>query len=232
VGLLGRSFLAEKLTDKTSELVFVNMVRAAFDWIGGNIGLVSVVIFMTGLLLSAILAASMSTADSQLLASASAFASDLYKPLFRKNASDREMLWAGRIVVVVIAIAAFFIASSPKCAGLMGLVSCAWGAFGAAFGPVVIMALYSKRTTWQAALVGMIVGTVVMIAWYLLGLNKYMYEILPGFVANIIVIIVLDFCIKQKNEVIIKEFDEARQELKDAWKKVEVPAEKVEAEAK
>jgi Na+/proline symporter len=85
------------------------MVRSVFDWIGSSTGLFVAAVFFAGILLSAILAAAMSTADSQLLASASAFASDLYKPLLRKNASDKEMLWAGRIVVIVIAAAAFFI---------------------------------------------------------------------------------------------------------------------------
>ena len=177
------------------------------------------------------MAAIMSTIDSQLLVTTSALTEDFYRRVIRRNATVTESVWISRSFVVMISIIATLIALFPNDT-IFNIVKFAWGGFGAAFGPVVIMALYSKRTTWQSALAGMIVGTVVMITWYLLGLNKYMYEILPGFVANIIVIIVLDFCIKQKNEVIIKEFDEARQELKDARKKVEVPAEKVEAEAK
>ena len=202
-----------------AENIFMYLIRDLFNpWIGG-------------ILLAAIMAAIMSTIDSQLLVTTSALTEDFYRRVIRRNATVTESVWISRGFVVMISIIATLIALFPNDT-IFNIVKFAWGGFGAAFGPVVIMALYSKRTTWQSALAGMIVGTVVMITWYLLGLNKYMYEILPGFVANIIVIVVLDFCIKQKNEVIIKEFDEARQELKDARKKVEVPAEKVEAEAK
>ena len=86
----------------------------------------------------------MSTADSQLLAASSAFASDVYKPLIRKDASDKEMLWAGRIVVAAIAIVALIIASNPNSGTIMGLVENAWGVFGAAFGPVILLSLFWK----------------------------------------------------------------------------------------
>lgn len=215
VGLLGRSFLAEKLTDKTSELVFVNMVRAAFDWIGGNIGLVSVVIFMTGLLLSAILAASMSTADSQLLASASAFASDIYKPLFHKNASEKEMLWAGRIVVVIIAVVAYLIANSPSCGGIMGLVRCAWAAFGAAFGPVMLLALYWKRFTYAGAVAGIVAGFVVDALWYIFCADTGLYEIIPGFLAGFIAAVLVSLKTKEPSAEVLQLFEKSKQPLKE-----------------
>ena len=121
VGIFGRQLLGydQEIYDKN--LVFITMVRRIFP------GVVS------GILLSAILAASMSTADSQLLAAASAFSSDVYKPIVRGNkASDREMLWTGRMVVLIIAVIALVIATNPAAGTIMSLVSNAWGVFGAA----------------------------------------------------------------------------------------------------
>ncbi len=188
IGLLGRFFFGDTLAGSTDEstLIFIQMVRDVFDWIGCNIGMVTLWVFFAGLLLSAILAAAMSTADSQLLASSSAFASDLYKPIFRPSASDKEMLWAGRLIVAIISIAAFIIASSPDCKGIMGLVSCAWAAFGAAFGPVILLALYWKRFTYWGAFAGIVAGFATDIIWYIWLTEKTgIYEILPGFAAGL-----------------------------------------------
>ena len=213
VGLIGRQFLGDSLIGSKDghTLVFINMVRTIFDWIGTNIGLVTVAVFCAGILLSAILAASMSTADSQLLASASAFASDLYKPIFRKKASDREMLWAGRIVVLAVATAAFLIASSPSCKGLMNLVSCAWAAFGSAFGPVMILALFWKRLTYNGALAGIIAGFVVDALWYTFMGKTLIYEIIPGFMAGLIAAWLVSLLDKRPSEEITALFEKSRQ---------------------
>ena len=213
VGLVGRRFLGDSLTGgkDSHTLVFINMVRTIFDWIGTNIGLLSVAVFCAGILLSAILAASMSTADSQLLASASAFASDLYKPLFRKKASDREMLRAGRLIVLAIAVAAFLIASSPKCKGLMTLVSCAWAAFGSAFGPVMILALFWKRLTYAGALAGIICGFVVDAAWYMWLGSTQIYEIIPGFIAGLLAAWFFSLLDKKPSEEVLTLFEKSRQ---------------------
>ena len=213
VGLVGRRFLGDALTASNDEstLVFINMVRNVFAWIGSNIGLIAIATFCAGILLSAILAAAMSTADSQLLASASAFASDLYKPLCRKNASDREMLWAGRIIVLVIAAVAYFIASSPKCSGLMGLVSCAWGAFGAAFGPVVLAALFWKRLTYWGALAGIIAGFAADVVWYVFLFEKTrIYEIVPGFIFGFAVLFTVSKLTKAPGAQVTADFEAAR----------------------
>ena len=213
VGLVGRMFLGDALTGSNDEstLVFINMVRRVFDWIGSNIGLIAIATFCAGILLSAILAAAMSTADSQLLASASAFASDLYKPLCRKNASDREMLWAGRIIVLVIAVVAYFIAASPKCSGLMGLVSCAWGAFGAAFGPVVLAALFWKRLTYWGAFAGIIAGFAADVVWYVFLFEKTrIYEIVPGFIFGFAVLFIVSKLTKAPEAQVIADFEAAR----------------------
>ena len=136
VALVAHQYLGSSLGADERSLVFITMVRSLFPAL------------LAGILLSAILAASMSTADSQLLASSSAFASDFYKPVLRKKASDKEMLWVGRAIVAVIAIIALIIAMSPGCAGIMALVECAWAAFGAAFGPAILLALFWKKFTY------------------------------------------------------------------------------------
>lgn len=203
IGLFGRTFLGDTLTTTKdgNTLVFINIIREVFGWIGDQTGLVCISIFFAGILLSAILAASMSTADSQLLASSSAFASDIYKPFFRKNSSDKEMLWAGRIIMTVISVVAFLIAASPDCKGIMELVSCAWGAFGAAFGPVILLSLYWKRLNYNGALAGIIVGFLADILWYVYLSGKTgIYEIVPGFIAGTLATLIISCCTAKPEE--------------------------------
>jgi sodium/proline symporter len=137
----------------------------------------------------------MSTADSQLLVASSSFTSDLYKPLIRKGkASDREVGWVGRAVVVVIAVVAFFIANSKSewAGDIMAMVENAWGLFGAAFGPVVILSLFWKRMNYSGAVAGIIVGAVADAVWLMfLKPVTNIYEILPGFVAGGIAAIIV-----------------------------------------
>ncbi|MBO4390146.1 MAG: sodium/proline symporter [Lachnospiraceae bacterium] len=188
VALVAHQYLGASLSADEKSLVFISMVRSLFPPL------------LAGILLSAILAASMSTADSQLLASSSAFASDLYKPLFRKNASDKEMLWVGRGIVALIAVVALIIAMSPNCGGIMALVECAWGGFGSAFGPAIILALFWKRFTHKGAIFGIIAGFVTDALWYMLFsgsvksltvVNTGIYEIIPGFIVSMIVAVVV-----------------------------------------
>ena len=167
----GRLYLGEI---EDSSTVFITMVRRIFPAL------------VSGLLLSAILSAAMSTADSQLLAASSAFASDVYKPLIRKNASDKEMLWAGRIVVAAIAVVALIIASDPNSGTIMGLVENAWGVFGAAFGPVILLSLFWKKMTFGGAVAGIAVGAVADVAWLVLAKSTGIYEIVPGFIAGLL----------------------------------------------
>lgn len=169
-GAIGRVFMGEIADSST---VFIQMTRRIFPPV------------ISGILLSAILAASMSTADSQLLASASAFASDVYKPVFRKKASDKEMLWAGRAVVIVIAIIALAIAANPNSSTIMGLVSNAWGVFGAAFGPVILLSLFTKKLTYGGAVAGIVTGALVDILWLAFLSGTGVYEIVPGFFAGL-----------------------------------------------
>ena len=193
-GCIGHLFLGEVSDSST---VFIQMVRAIFPAV------------ISGILLSAILAASMSTADSQLLCASSAFASDVYKPVIRKNKStDREMFWAGRYVVLIIAIIAVLIASDPNSKSIMGLVENAWGIFGAAFGPAILLSLFWKRFTFKGAVAGILVGAVVDIVWLaFIGLG--VYEILPGFVAGMIAAIVVTLIDKEPDPEIQALFDRA-----------------------
>lgn len=173
VGLIGRLYLPT-LENSQSSLVFINMVRGLFP------------AFIAGILLSAILAASMSTADSQLLVSASAFTSDVYKPVFRKNAGSKEMLWVGRIVVLIITVVAFLIAINPNSADIMGLVENAWAGFGSAFGPVIILSLFWKKFTYKGAVAGIIGGAATDVLWLLfLTGSTGIYELVPGFAVGL-----------------------------------------------
>jgi sodium/proline symporter len=197
VGLLGR-YIFPDLVNGGSDRVFINMVRSIFP------------AFISGVLLSAILAASMSTADSQLLASASAFASDVYKPVFRQNASDKEMNWAGRIVVIIIAVIALIIALVPNSGSIMSLVENAWGAFGAAFGPVIILSLFWKRFTYKGAIAGIIFGFAVDIIW-LIALKSVtgLYEIIPGFIVGILASVIVSCIDKKPSKEVEALFDSA-----------------------
>jgi len=180
-----------------SSTVFIQMVRMIFPP------------FLSGILLSAILAASMSTADSQLLSASSAFASDVYKPLIRKGKStDREMFWAGRYVVLVIAIVAVLIASNPGSASIMGLVENAWGIFGAAFGPAILLSVFWRRFTFKGAVAGIVCGAVVDLVW-LYAVNLGIYEIIPGFLAGMLVSVVVSLLDRQPGKAVLELFDKA-----------------------
>lgn len=176
---------------------------------------------LIGLLLAAIVAAAMSTADSQLLVASSAFTSDLYNPLIRKNkATDKEVLWVGRIVVVIVSIVAFFIAASGSswAGSIMSMVENAWGLFGAAFGPVVLLSLFWRRLNYAGACAGILTGAIVDIGWLLCFTNTItdamitptgIYEILPGFIANFIVTIVISLITKAPSDEVYAIFESA-----------------------
>ncbi len=195
VGAIGHLLLGD-ISD--SSTVFIQVVRSIFPSI------------ICGILLSAILAAAMSTADSQLLAASSAFSSDIYKPVFRKNASDKEMLWAGRIVVIIISIVAVLIASNPNSGTIMSMVENAWGLFGAAFGPAIVFSLYWKRFNIQGATAAIIAGGLTDILW-LIFLKDItgIYEIVPGCIVGIIVAIIVTLCTKAPGKDVEEIFDKA-----------------------
>lgn len=187
------------------ETVFMELTKILFNpWIAGVI-------------LAAILAAVMSTLSCQLLVCSSTLTEDFYKSLLRKNASQKELVWVGRLMVLLIAILAIWLASNPE-AKVLGLVSYAWAGFGAAFGPLIILSLFWKRMTFHAALAGMIVGAVVVILWKNLFADTGLYEIIPGFIASFVAIILISLCGKAPTEDITARFDEADRLYKEASK--------------
>ena len=193
--------LGEMLISKGEQsMIFVEITRRIFHP------------FVAGILLSAIIAASMSTADSQLLVASSSFTSDIYKPLIRKKATDKETLWVGRAVVLLVAVVAYFIASSKGdgAQAIMNLVENAWAGFGSAFGPVVILSLFWRRFTYKGALAGVVSGALVDVLWlaFLSGPTG-IYELIPGFAVSAIVAVVVTLLDKKPSEEITNIFDTA-----------------------
>lgn len=206
IAYLGRMVVgAELLEQGLQKLVFVRLARNLFPG------------FIAGILLAAIIAASMSTADSQLLVASSSFTSDIYKPIFRKNASDKETLWIGRIVVLIVAVIAYFIAGShgKGAQAIMNLVENAWGLFGGAFGPVVLLSLFWKRYTYKGALAGIIAGALTDILWLNLLKSTGVYEIVPAFIIGFIVSIIVTLIDKEPSKEVVAIFDKATDATND-----------------
>ncbi len=175
--------------------------------------------FLAGILLCAILAAIMSTADSQLLVTASAVSKDIYADVIKKgkNIEEKKILWISRIVVVVVAIIAFFIAWNPN-SSIMGLVSDAWAGLGAAFGPVVVLSLYWKKTTKAGALSGIIAGALTVIIWdYIpfvsgqtIGNVTGLYSLIVGFIIGLAAVIIGSLVGKPATAEMLQEFDDVK----------------------
>ena len=157
------------------ERVFIVLAEALFNpWIAG-------------VLLSAILAAVMSTLSCQLLVCSSALTEDFYRGFVRPHAGERELVWVGRGMVLAVALLAIFIARDPD-SRVLGLVSYAWAGFGAAFGPVVVFSLFWERMTRGGALAGMLVGAATVVLWKQTG--SALYEMVPGVIAASIALVV------------------------------------------
>jgi sodium/proline symporter len=157
----------------------------------------------------------MSTIDSQLLVLSSALSEDFYLKSIRRKASDKEIIWVGRGCVVLTSIIALIIAFVSN-ETILEIVSFAWAGFGAAFGPLILFALFSRKTTWQSALAGMVTGTAVLVLWKQVELSDTMYEIVPGFIANCLTILLVNTIIAQKDERILQEFDEVINTVRSA----------------
>ena len=181
--------------NQNSERVFIELAQILFNpWIAG-------------ILLSAILAAVMSTLSCQLLVCSSAITEDLYKAFFRKHASQRELVWVGRLMVLVVALVAIALAANPE-NRVLGLVSYAWAGFGAAFGPVVLLSVMWSRMTRNGALVGMIIGAVTVIVWKQFAWFN-LYEIIPGFIFATLGIVVVSLMGKAPSKTMIERFEKA-----------------------
>ena len=193
-----RMIVAEELlTTGAQKTVFIVLARKLFPPA------------IAGILLAAIMAASVSTADSQLLVASSSFTSDIYQPIIRKNASDKEVLWVGRLAVVLLSVVAYFIASS-KGAGaqaIMNMVENAWGIFGAAFGPVILLSLFWRRFNYAGACVGVVVGAVVDMVWLFCLASTGIYEIVPGFILGGIAAVVTTLATKAPDKAVTDIYD-------------------------
>ncbi|WP_209124800.1 sodium/proline symporter PutP [Alkalihalobacillus sp. BA299] len=196
------------------ETVFILFTQVLFDpWVAG-------------FLLAAILAAIMSTIDSQLLVSSSALAEDFYKGIIRKDASQKELVWVGRIGVIIIAFISILLAYNPN-NSVLNLVGYAWAGFGAAFGPLIILSLFWKRMTRNGALAGMVTGGVTVVFWDILSTPPNgpdgnplpqseaiipfgLYEIVPGFLLATIAIVLISLIGNEPSKEIQDEFERAK----------------------
>ncbi|MHC4654146.1 MAG: sodium/proline symporter PutP [Planctomycetota bacterium] len=194
VGFVGIGMF-DNLTGGEEEKVFIYMIsKVMHPW-------------LAGIMLAAILSAIMSTIDSQLLVSSSALTEDFYQKAIKKNTTEKEIILVGRICVIIISVIALILALRPSDT-ILGIVAYSWGGFGAAFGPLVLFGLFSKKTGWQSALAGMVVGTVVLIVWKQIGLGEYMYEIVPGFIANCLTIFLVNIAVGQKDEKVLEQYQD------------------------
>ncbi len=196
-GYLGIAYFADAPIEE-SETVLIELIRALFNpWVAG-------------ILMAAILAAIMSTIDSQLIVSASALTNDFYKGFIRSDASDAEMVWISRGAVIAVSVVALLLALNPE-AGVLDLVAYAWGGFGAAFGPVIILSLYWSRMTRNGALAGMVVGAVTVLVWNRLSGGVFdVYEILPGFILATIAIVLVSVIDGSPSEEASRQFEASR----------------------
>ncbi|EAX46623.1 sodium/proline symporter [Thermosinus carboxydivorans Nor1] len=193
VGMVGRVYLKQPLTGADVETVFLVMANDLFSS------------FFAGVVLSAVLAAIMSTASSQLLVTASAFSQDFYKALIRPTASEHELVWISRLTVVAVTALGVLLGLDPN-NFILDLVAYAWAGFGAAFGPMILMSLFWKRMTRNGALAGIIVGGLTVLIWKQfawLGL----YEIVPGFAFSLLAIYIVSLLDDPPAQEIMDEFE-------------------------
>lgn len=169
-----------------------------------------VFVLLVGVILSGILAATMSTSDSQLLVTASAVSQNFFKGVLKKDATDRQVLWVSRITIIVVALIGAFLANDPN-SSIFGIVSYAWAGFGAAFGPLMLFSLFWKRTTIAGAIAGMVGGFVGVVGWKNLiaplGGGWGIYELLPAFLFSALCIVVASLLSPASSKAIQKEFD-------------------------
>ena len=165
---------------------------------------------LAGTILAGILASTMSTADSQLLAASSSVSSDLLGDFLKKKTGKKGSMFADRITLLIIALVAVFLARDPN-SSVFNIVSFAWAGFGAVFGPVVLFALFWKRSNWQGALAGMISGGAMVFIWkYLvrpLGGAWDIYELLPAFLVSCAAIVLVSLLTKAPSKEIVEEFE-------------------------
>ncbi|MCD6258564.1 MAG: sodium/proline symporter PutP [Helicobacteraceae bacterium] len=202
VGFFGFAYVVANGVDlQDSEKIFITLTQLLFNpWIAG-------------FLLAAILAAIMSTIDSQLLVSSSVLTRDIYNAFLRKDASNKELVWVGRATVIGIAIIAWYL-STDRNSSVLQLVSYAWAGFGAAFGPLIILSLYNANITRSGAIAGMVAGSLTVIIYKQLEGGIFdLYELLPGFIIAWIAILVFSKFGEQASQEDKEIFKEVQQKL-------------------
>ncbi|MBQ2823651.1 MAG: sodium/proline symporter PutP [Oscillospiraceae bacterium] len=202
IGILGRVYLDSQgivLGTADQELIFIRVVKMLFPS------------FLAGIFLSAVLASIMSTADSQLLVTASAVVNDFYSVIVKKEVSAKKQMWISRIAVIVISVIACILALNPN-DSIMGIVSNAWAGFGAAFGPAIILSLYWKRLTLRGTVAGIIGGAATVLVWdNILGLSStVVYSIVPGFIVSILLTVIVSLIDKEPSKEVQDMFEEAK----------------------
>lgn len=210
IGVLGRAYLYPTILGAdggSTETVFIEMIKQVFT-VDIRLPIVA------GLFLCGILAAIMSTADSQLLVTASSMSEDIYKGIIKKDATEEKVMKISRYTVLGVAVLAYLIAWDPN-SSIMGLVSNAWAGLGAAFGPTVLMSLFWKRCNLPGAVAGIASGGLTVIIWdYIpliggqtLGAVTGLYSLAIGFLISIVLIVVVSLCTKAPDASIIAEFE-------------------------
>ncbi|AKK10856.1 sodium/proline symporter PutP [Corynebacterium uterequi] len=203
VAMAATAFFAQNdaisVTDQENfETIFLDMARILFHPL------------IAGLILTAVLAAIMSTMSSQLLVVSSSLVEDLYRLLTKKKPSDASLMTLSRAAVVLVAIVALALSVHPN-DSILGLVAFAWAGFGSAFGPLVVISLYWRRLTTAGALAGMVGGAVTAVAWSVAGLSSVMYEMVPGVAVAVLLIVVVSLLTPAPSASVTEEFDAARQ---------------------
>ncbi|MGN1319210.1 MAG: sodium:proline symporter, partial [Lachnospirales bacterium] len=210
VGVLGYVYSVKSgllLEGAASETIFMVLVQKLFPG------------FIAGILLCAIVAAIMSTSDSQMLVTASAVSNDIYKTVFKKNATEKELLLLSKFAVIAVAVIAYLLAKNPD-TSVMKLVSYAWAGLGAAFGPTMLLSLFWKRMTMSGAIAGLVSGGVGVLVWNtfltssspLFGdkftiVDTGLYELVPAFVLSLVCIVVFSLLSKKPDKKICDDFD-------------------------
>lgn len=215
IGIAGNAMSAQGVIRNLEGTDSENVIIVISQLISKN-GVISALV--AGLILAGILAATMSTADSQLLAASSSVSENILKEVFFKKMSDKTAMLIARITVVVISVIGVIIAWDRN-SSVFGIVSFAWAGFGAAFGPVVLLALFWKRSNKMGALCGMISGGAMVFIWKFLvrplGGAFNIYELLPAFVVAIVINVIVSLCTEKPSQDMIDEFDTVVSELKN-----------------
>jgi len=202
IGLVGRAlYPVDLLTRSDAENIFILISTRLLPPLIG------------GVVMAGILAATISSSDSYLLIAASAFSKNIYQGIIKKNATDKEVMWMSRVILLVISIIGMIIALD-KDSVIFKVVSFAWAGFGATFGPIMLFSLFWKRTTREGAIAGMLSGGIMVFVWNLLikplGGIFGIYELFPAFVISCVAIVVVSLLSEMPSKEILEEFELAK----------------------